>query len=84
MLVEIGSLYGYFPNGSKTHVLAKPQYAEAAKEIFIETRFDGGREKRSPLCCDLELDEMSTELCTSKSQHHVYQGSKIIPSPASH
>ena len=37
LLVEIGPLYGYFPNGSKTHVLAKPQYAEAAKEIFRDT-----------------------------------------------
>ena len=39
MLVKIGPLYGYFPNSSKTHVLAKPQYyyAEAAKEIFKDT-----------------------------------------------
>ena len=37
LLVEIGPLYGYFPNGSKTHVLAKPQYAEATKEIFRDT-----------------------------------------------
>ena len=37
LLVEIGPLYGYFPNGSKTHVLAKPQHAEAAKEIFKDT-----------------------------------------------
>ena len=31
LLVEIGPLYGYFPNGSKTHVLAKPNHIEAAK-----------------------------------------------------
>ena len=34
LLVEIGPLYGYF---SKTHVLAKPQHVEAAKEIFKDT-----------------------------------------------
>jgi len=34
LLVEIGPLYGYLPNGSKTHVLAKPHHVEAAKEIF--------------------------------------------------
>ena len=34
LLVEIGPLYGYFPNGSKTHVLAKPDNIEAAKDIF--------------------------------------------------
>ena len=37
LLVEIGPLYGYFPNGSKTHVLAKPHHVEAAKEIFSDT-----------------------------------------------
>ena len=35
--MEIGPLYGYFPNGSKTHVLAKPHHVEAAKEIFKDT-----------------------------------------------
>ena len=37
LLVEIGPLYGYFPNGSKTHILAKPQHVEAAREIFKDT-----------------------------------------------
>ena len=37
MLVEIGPLYGYFSNIFKTHVLAKPQYAEAARKIFKDT-----------------------------------------------
>ena len=36
-LVEIGPQYGYFPNGSKTHVIAKPHHAETAKEIFNNT-----------------------------------------------
>ena len=29
--------YGYLPNGSKSHVLAKPHHVEAAKEIFKGT-----------------------------------------------
>ena len=37
LLVEVGPLYGYFPNGSKTHVLAKSNHVEAAKEIFKGT-----------------------------------------------
>ncbi len=37
LLKEIGPLYGYFPNGSKTHVLAKPHHAETAREIFRGT-----------------------------------------------
>ena len=37
LLKEIGPLYGYFPNSSKTHVLAKSQHTEAAKEIFKDT-----------------------------------------------
>ena len=36
-LREIGPLYGYSPNGSKTHVLAKSQHIEAAREIFKDT-----------------------------------------------
>ena len=35
--MEVGPLHGYFPNGSKTHVLAKPNHIEAAKEIFKGT-----------------------------------------------
>ena len=34
LLKEIGPLYGYYPNGAKTHILAKPEHTEAAKEIF--------------------------------------------------
>ena len=37
LLVEVSPLYGYFPNGSKTHVLAKSNHVEAAKEIFKGT-----------------------------------------------
>ena len=37
LLVAIGPQYGYFPNGSKTHVLAKPHHVEAAKEMFEGT-----------------------------------------------
>ena len=33
----LAPLYGYFPNSSKTHVLAKSQHTEAAKEIFKDT-----------------------------------------------
>ena len=37
LLKEICPLYCYFPNSSKTHVLAKSQHIEAAKEIFKRT-----------------------------------------------
>ena len=37
ILKEIGPLYGYYPNGSKTHVLVKSQHSEAANEIFEGT-----------------------------------------------
>ena len=37
ILEEAGSLYGYFPNGSKTHILAKPEYADAARKMFEGT-----------------------------------------------
>ena len=31
---EIGPLYGYFPNGSKTHLLVKPDAIERARVLF--------------------------------------------------
>ena len=37
LLKEVGPLYGYFPNGSKTHVPTKSQHTQAAKEIFKDT-----------------------------------------------
>ena len=37
LLVEIGPLYGYFPNSSKTHILAKPHHVDNAKEVFRGT-----------------------------------------------
>lgn len=37
LLVEIGPLHGYFLNGSKTHVPAKPHNVEAAEVIFSGT-----------------------------------------------
>ena len=37
LLEEIGPLYGYFPNSSKTHVVTKPEYAETAAGIFQGT-----------------------------------------------
>lgn len=37
MLNELGPMYGYFPNGNKTHILAKLQHLNRAKEIFKDT-----------------------------------------------
>ena len=37
LLNETGPLYGYFPNGSKTHILVKPQYINKAKKLFKDT-----------------------------------------------
>ena len=37
LLEEIGPHYGYFPNGSKTYIVAKPEVAETAKEVFQGT-----------------------------------------------
>ena len=34
MLEGIGPIYGYFPNRSKTYIVAKPELVETAKEIF--------------------------------------------------
>ena len=31
LLEELGPLYGYFPNGSKTHILTKPEHADTER-----------------------------------------------------
>ena len=36
-LSEIGPLYGYFPNDAKTHILAKAQHVNKAREVFGDT-----------------------------------------------
>ena len=36
-LGEIGPLYGYFPNDAKTHILAKAQHINKAREVFGDT-----------------------------------------------
>ena len=49
LLEEVGPLYGYFPNGSKTHILTKPDTAESAKEIFKGTSITISTEGKSYL-----------------------------------
>ena len=59
VLAEVGPLYGYFPNGSKTHLLVKPSLVDAAKEVFRGTeivissegeQYLGGAVGTSPYC----------------------------------
>ena len=49
LLEEIGPHYGYFPNGSKTYIVAKPEVAETAKEVFQGTGISISTEGRSYL-----------------------------------
>ena len=35
--MKIGLKYGYFPNGVKTYLLAKPESVNKAKEVFGNT-----------------------------------------------
>ena len=44
VLVEIGSLYRYYPNSSKTHILTKPEHVESAfkdTDITVSTNGKG-------------------------------------------
>ena len=49
LLEEIGPHYGYFPNGSKTYIVAKPEVTETAKEVFQGTGISISTEGRSYL-----------------------------------
>ena len=46
LLEELGPLYGYFPNGSKTHLLTKPEHADTAREVFQGTEITISAEGR--------------------------------------
>ena len=37
VLVEIGPLYGHYPNSSKTHILTKPEHVESVTNAFKDT-----------------------------------------------
>ena len=49
MLVEIGPLYGYFPNGSKTHVRAMPQYTEGTGIVSSRQKESNTQEEQLDL-----------------------------------
>ena len=36
-LVEVGPLYGYHPNSSKTHILTKPEHEDSVNDAFKDT-----------------------------------------------
>ena len=87
VLVEIGPLYGYYPNGSKTHILVKPTLLDKAKEVFKGTeivvssegeRYLGGAVGTSSYCrqfIDKKVECFVTELEKlseiAKTQPHV-------------
>ena len=45
-LSEIGPLYGYFPNDAKTHILAKAQHVNKAREVFGDTAMTISEERK--------------------------------------
>ena len=65
----IGPLYGYFPNGSKTHVLAKPHHVEAAKEIFKGTGMVNSTEGEGYLGGALGTSSFVRQLPLSSAEH---------------
>ena len=86
LLEEIGPLYGYFPNGSKTHLLVKPDAVERARALFKDTginictegkRYLGGAIGGTPFLnqfANRKVQEWANELRTlstfAKTQPH--------------
>ena len=83
LLEEIGPLYGYFPNGSKTHLLVKPDAVERARVLFKGTginistegkRYLGGVIGGTPFLKQFvgrKVQEWANELSTfAKTQPH--------------
>ena len=65
LLNKIGPLYGYFPNGSKTHILVKPQYINKAKEMLKDTSITIPEERKRYLGGGYPL--LCSNLCPAES-----------------
>ena len=79
VLEGIGPNYGYFPNGSKTFIVVKPELVETANEIFQGTgisistevrRYLGGAIGTTSFCNQL-IDQKVTASLLTKVCHDV-------------
>ena len=65
-LSEMGPLYRYFPNDAKTHILAKAQHINKAREVFGDTAMTISEEGKRYLEVQWALPPLSSNSCRGK------------------
>ena len=71
MLEGIGPNYGYFPNGSKTFIVVKPELVETANEIFQGTGISISTEGRRYLGGAIGITSFSNQRIDQKVREWV-------------
>ena len=72
-LISIGSLYGYFANPSKSWLLVKPEFIDAANSIFKDTNINFTSEGHRYLGSPIGSDDFSTSFIQNKVSEWVSQ-----------
>ena len=72
-LISIESLYGYFANPSKSWLLIKPEFIDAANSIFKDTNINFTSEGHRYLGSPIDSDDFSTSFIQNKVSEWVSQ-----------
>ena len=67
-LTVLGSTFGYYPNGSKTHLIVKPEHEETARQLFTDTDVNISIEGKRHLGAALGSRTFTEEYVTNKVQ----------------
>ena len=67
-LTVLGPTFGYYPNGSKTHLVVKPEHEETARQLFTDTDVNISIEGKRHLGAALGSRTFTEEYVTNKVQ----------------
>ena len=67
-LTVLGPTFGYYPNGSKTYLVVKPEHAETARQLFTDTDVNISIEGKRHLGAALGSRTFIEEYVTNKVQ----------------
>ena len=67
-LTVLGPKFGYYPNGSKTHLVVKPEHEETARQLFTDTDVNISIEGKRHLGAALGSRTFTEEYVTNKVQ----------------
>ncbi len=76
-LIELGLTFGYYPNGSKTHLIVKPEHKEIARQLFTDTGVNVSIEGKRHLGAALGSRTFTEEYVTNKVQGWVQEITRL-------